>query len=266
MQKDIFGFNLRKDMGFEWEEWEEARLRSLDPELSPQITHAVCLPHHGWITAPGPYVAALAGHFEANGGNFLQREVLDIDGAERGGEVHLEGGERLSAAKIVLAAGVWSGKFAGDLGHKPMLEAERGYHVLLKSPSHKPPVPYMIAAGKFVMTPMESGLRLAGVVEFGGIDAPPSEAPIRFLKDQLSKVYPDLKWEGEDTWMGRRPSTTDSLPHIGPSPKHRDIIFAFGGQHIGLTMGPKVGRLVSDLAEDRPINMDMSAFRVDRFG
>ena len=39
--------------------------------------------------------------------------------------------------------------------------------------------------------------------------------------------------------MGQRPSTVDSLPLLGASPKAPAIHFAFGGQHLGLTMGPR---------------------------
>ena len=65
--------------------------------------------------------------------------------------------------------------------------------------------------------------------------------------------------------MGQRPSTVDSLPLLGASPKAPAIHFAFGGQHLGLTMGPRLGRMTADLIAGRTPNIDIAAYRVDRF-
>ncbi|WP_170431507.1 FAD-dependent oxidoreductase [Ruegeria arenilitoris] len=52
--------------------------------------------------------------------------------------------------------------------------------------------------------------------------------------------------------MGHRPSLPDSLPVIGAVPGFPNVILAFGRQHIGLTTGPKTGRLVAQLAGGVP--------------
>ena len=65
--------------------------------------------------------------------------------------------------------------------------------------------------------------------------------------------------------MGQRPSTVDSLPLIGPLPDAPAVLFAFGSQHVGMTMGPRVGRLIADLVSMRQPNIDLRPYRVDRF-
>ncbi len=112
---------------------------------------------------------------------------------------------------------------------------------------------------------MNGFLRAAGVVEFGGLDAPASTAPVNLLRKQMKKVYPKLEFEYDEVWMGRRPTTPDSMPVLGESPEAPNVIHAYGGQHIGLTIGPRVGRMVADIAADRRTNVDISAYRVDRF-
>ncbi|MEM9140443.1 MAG: FAD-binding oxidoreductase, partial [Pseudomonadota bacterium] len=92
-----------------------------------------------------------------------------------------------------------------------------------------------------------------------------SEAPFKIVKARIRKLYPTLAWEGESRWLGHRPSTVDSLPFIGPSPKAPKIHFAFGAQHIGLTSGPKTGRLIADMIAGRRPNIDMEPYRVGRF-
>ena len=263
-QGDAMGHALRQELGFRMEERDRDRLLQDDPHLGPHYNFAACYLDNGWITDPGGYVAALFGHYRSEGGAFQQGEVDDIRPAGEGAEV-VVGGQTLAFDRAVLSGGVWSTKLAKRLGHKTAMESERGYHLVLKNPSHRPPFPYMLADAKFVATPMDAGIRCAGQVEFGGLEAGMSEAPFHIVNTRIKQLYPTLTWEGESRWMGHRPSTVDSLPFIGPSPKAPAIHFAFGAQHIGLTSGPKTGRLIADLIGQRRPNIDMQPFRVGRF-
>lgn len=71
----------------------------------------------------------------------------------------------------VVAAGACSKPFATALGDKVTLDTERGYHIVIRKPEVVPSRAIMDAAGKFVAAPMEDGLRLAGTVEFAGLEA-----------------------------------------------------------------------------------------------
>jgi D-amino-acid dehydrogenase len=265
-EKDAYTFGLRRANGFEWEEWDNAAVHDYDPGLSKSYTFAAAMKGHGFITSPSRYVAALAEHFEREGGIFLQGEVADITQTDGGrAAVTLAGGARREADRVVLSAGVWSGKLAAKLGHHSAMEAERGYHLMLTGVSHKPPGPYMVGDAKMAVTPMQDGLRFAGTVDFGGVDGPAQTAPLDGIRKRVRQLYPGLEWQGEETWMGQRPSTVDSLPLLGASPKAPCIHFAFGGQHVGLTMGPRVGRMTADMIAGRKPNIDIAAYRVDRF-
>ena len=69
-----------------------------------------------------------------------------------------------------------------------------------------PKSPVMVASGKFVATPMEGRIRLAGIVEFGGLDAPPSRAPFELMRKNARTVFPGITWKDEVEWMGHRPA------------------------------------------------------------
>lgn len=264
-QGDAFGFALRKAHGFGWEERDRDSLLEIDPDIGPDYAFAATFKDCGWITDPGRYVADLAAWFEGQGGRLRKAEISEILPLDGGRAAVVADGERIEADRVVLAAGAWSARLARALGHEPALETERGYHVRLRGPSIRPPHPYMLADAKCAVTPMEAGLRCAGLAEFGGLDAPASKAPIELLKRRVRRLYPALTWEAEDSWLGHRPSTIDSLPLIGPSPRAPGVVFAFGGQHLGLTMGPKTGRLVADLIGGRNPNIDMTPYKVGRF-
>jgi D-amino-acid dehydrogenase len=262
---DAFGFALRRTHGFTWEERDRDTLLEIDPHVGPAYRFAATFQDHGWITDPGRYVANLAGWFEGQGGRLMRAEVSEIVPLEEGRAAVIVDGERIKADRVVIATGAWSARLARSLGHQPALETERGYHLWLRGPSVTPPHPYMLADAKFVVTPMESGLRCAGLVEFGGLEAPASDKPVELFKRRIRRLYPDLTWESEDKWLGHRPSTIDSLPLLGPSPKAPGVVFAFGAQHLGLTMGPKTGRLLADVIGGRTPNIDMTPYNVGRF-
>ena len=122
----------------------------------------------------------------------------------------------------------------------------------------------MIASGKFAVNPMETGLRCAGLVELGGIKAGPSKAPLALLRRRASETFPNLSYDSTEEWLGFRPSTPDSLPLIGEI-KGTGVYTAFGHQHVGLTAGPKTGRMVADMISDRRPNIDLAAYSPNRY-
>jgi D-amino-acid dehydrogenase len=65
--------------------------------------------------------------------------------------------------------------------------------------------------------------------------------------------------------MGHRPAPADSIPVIGPSPACGDVLMAFGHHHIGLTGGPRTGRLVADMIAGRKPNIDPAPYSPARF-
>jgi D-amino-acid dehydrogenase len=262
---DAFGWSVRKANGFRWDLLEADAIRAYDPVWGPAIRFGVKLGQHGRISDPGAYVKALAAHAVAQGARLLIGEVTDI--ARDGGRVTgvRMGGETVPCDAVVIASGVWSGPLARKLGISVPLESERGYHLELWEPNVMPRSPVMVTAGKFVVTPMEGRLRLAGVVEYGGLDAPPSRAPVALLERNIRAAIPGLTWRHRTEWMGHRPAVADSIPLIGEAPGLRGAFLGFGHDHVGLTAGPKTGRIVAQLISGRTPNLDLAPYAPGRF-
>lgn len=263
---DAMGWEVRKEHGFAWDVLEGGALREYDPVYGPEIGLAACLPNHGRISDPGAYVKALAAFAETQGARLVKASVEDI--ARDNGTVTgvRAGGETIPCDSVVLATGAWSGPLAGKLGLKVPLESERGYHLELWEPSVMPRSPVMVASGKFVATPMEGRLRLAGIVEFGGLDAPMSRAPFRLLERNIRAAIPGITWKHSVEWMGHRPSMADSIPVIGEVPNMPGAYTAFGHDHVGFTGGPKTGRILAQLISGRQPNIDLGPYSPARFG
>ncbi|MCP4319729.1 MAG: FAD-binding oxidoreductase [Hyphomicrobiales bacterium] len=262
--EDSYAWMLRKEAGFEPEIIEGDAVREKEPIFGPTVGLLAVMHDHGYITNPGGYIAVLAQTLEDMGGKLVKAEVTDFDMA--GGDISavLTDAGRFDCDKAVLCTGVWSKELAAKLGLNVPLESERGYHIVFENPSVSPSSPVMVSAGKFVATPMEMGLRCAGVVEFGGLEAPPSKAPLKLLRKKVKETFPDLTYSGEEEWLGHRPAPSDSLPLIGEIGK-TGVFSAFGHHHIGLTGGPKTGRLIAGLINGERPNLDLSAYDPNRF-
>jgi len=269
-EADAFGWSLRAAHGFQWELLEGEAWRAYDPIFARDLGFAVRMGGHGAITDPGQYVKDLAAHVVEKGGRLLRAEATDFaraDGVVTGVRLKTgEGAETLACDAAILATGVWSGPLAKKLGLSIPLESERGYHLELWAPNLMPRAPVMITSGKFVATPMAGRLRLAGIVEFGGLDAPPSRAPFALLERQIRAAIPDLTWSDKTEWMGHRPAPVDSIPIIGEVPAVKGAYLGFGHHHVGLTGGPKTGRILAQMISGQTPNLDLSPYAPARYG
>ncbi len=258
---DNYENNLRIHYGFKMEIIDRKKLLERDPFLGEKYQYGAMFKDHGWITSPSNYMKLLAEHFQRNGGEIILDEVKNISG----NSVQTIKKHTYSADKIIICAGAWSGKLLKLIKHKTNLETERGYHLFLKGVNFMPKSPYAVSDLKFAITPMIEGLRFAGTTELGGLDAKPSPKRFDLLRNSIKTVYPGIKWNKEELWMGHRPTTPDCLPVLGQSNETKHIYFAFGGQHIGLTIGPRVGRLMTDLILNRKINFSLEPYKYNRF-
>ena len=177
----------------------------------------------------------------------------------------MESGKRIEADQLVVAAGAWSNSLAAQLDHKVPLIAERGYHSQIRSPGVELNHPLISLSHHFVMTPLDEGLRLAGTAEFAALDAKPDFRRARVLPKQAAHYLHGLQTGNVTEWMGQRPATPDSLPVISASPGHRNVFYAFGHGHYGITQGPTTGRIIAGLVAGEQPELDISAFRFDRF-
>lgn len=261
---DRYSWDIRARYGFTPVLREGAEVQAYEPNFGPDITFLATLKNHGYVKDPGGYVAALGEEFLALGGKLTVAEVRDFDLGS--GQVHAVETSvgRLDCTEVVLATGVWSKPLMKKLGIAVPLETERGYHIIFKNAVGGPSQPVMVSSGKFVATPMSEGLRCAGIVEFGGLDAGPSKAPFALLRRQTKAAFPNLTWDDEIEWQGHRPATTDSLPLIGQI-RNTGVYTGFGHQHIGLTAGPKTGRLLAQLISGQSPNIDLTPYAPTRF-
>jgi D-amino-acid dehydrogenase len=200
-----------------------------------------------------------------NRGEFIREQIQAVEASD--GHVRLRGDlGAYDVTQVVIATGAWSKGLCKSIGDKVVLDTERGYHLNIESGrAGEIRRPICCPEDSFVLAPMDEGMRLTSGEELAGLDAPPDFSRIRHLVPKVREMLPGLSDRITREWMGRRPSTPDSLPVIGRSPRLSRVIYAFGHHHLGMTLGPITGRIVAQLVRGNAIEVDLSPYRIERF-
>ena len=239
-------------------------LQEREPALADTQLGALFYPDTGHVMDLNAMLASLLQSFIGLGGQVV--EHVDIQHIGKEGQYWaLQGnGQRFLAEQLVIATGAFSKRWAKSLaGVDVPLDTERGYHLMLPAMKNTLSVPVSSYDRKFIMTPMQGGLRLAGTVEYAGLEAAPNMGRAEQLATLAKPMLNvDLDSNGKTAWMGFRPSTADSLPVID---RKGSLYFAFGHQHLGLTQAPLTAQLVTELFFNRTSSLDLSPYRLNRF-
>jgi D-amino-acid dehydrogenase len=240
-------------------------------ELEPKLNRSayscgLFQPDSGFVNYP---LALTHAYFEAarqRQAQYIQQSVLEVRPTQDGVSIRTDRISRVFDS-VVVAAGAWSKQFATQIGDRVSLDTERGYHVsfalggdqLLRRPVCFP-------EKSCVLSPMHDGISLVSGDELAGLTAPPNYRRIRALAPFARTVLPGITGQAiQREWMGYRPSTPDSLPVIGRSPRCKNVFYAFGHGHLGLTLSAITAQLIAGIVSERPDRFDMHPYRIERF-
>jgi len=181
---------------------------------------------------------------------------------------------KASSVVVVVAAGAYSKDLASQCGDVLPLDTERGYHVEFDVDEFPISRAVCYSPGGFIVSPMEDRrtnrkfIRAAGLIELGGLDAPPTARAFDDLEASARALFkPGALPRRRDRrdWLGFRPTLPDYVPVIGRASANENVIYAFGHQHVGLTLAAITGRLVGELAAGRTPSVNLDAYSPRRF-
>jgi len=224
------------------------------------IAGAICFSGTAQITDLDALAIALSDSFRAAGGTILPREaglVLEDGWAVVPG---------LESDRVLVTAGVRSGPLVEAIGHRAPIVAERGYHIrgtARRWPSDLPPI--VFEDRSMIVTRFADQVQAASFVEIHATDAPPDPRKWERLERHVREL--GLAIDGPFTrWMGSRPTLPDYLPAIGRSRRADNLFYAFGHQHLGLTLAPITAEIIAAMVDETPERIDMAPFDLERFG
>jgi D-amino-acid dehydrogenase len=256
---------LKRRHGVIAEEIDPSEARAMEPALGPIVKRAMFTPQWAQVSDPRVIVDGLRQFLMEQDVTFLRDRVERMTAWPKSISLRLAFAGEISASRVIIAAGAWSGALARAFGDRVSLESERGYNTTLPHAAGAIRHEIIFAERKFVAAPLTCGLRIGGAAEFGGLRSAPNYARSDALLALARRYLPDLDTRDATRWCGHRPATPDSLPVISASPRCANVIYAFGHGHLGLTHSAITGRLVADMARAQPTSIDIAPYSVQRF-
>ena len=255
--------NVRKELGVQQQLVNKKEIHDLEPNIKPFYHAGVYYPYARHARNPKKILLKFFDLFLKKGGQFKKTEVKSIDFQDEQPILKTDT-DKFLFDKLVIACGAFSKKLTDNLDEKIPLDTERGYHVHFKDCDHLLQRPVIFSNRGFGITPMEQGLRVVGTVEFGGLKNPLSKSRIKNLINNAKYMLGDLP-DHEDEWLGFRPTLPDFLPVMGPSKNHKNVFYCFGHHHLGWTLGPISGKIVSGMIAKENTNLNLAPYSSTRF-
>ena len=243
-------------------------IEQLEPKLDKgAYKHGLFQPESGFVDHPKALTQAYFEGAVRHGARHVQAKVLQVMPQQDGSIAISTTQSKHQFDSVVIAAGAWSKQFVTQVGDRVCLDTERGYHVSFSS-GQEPLLnrPVCFPERSCVLSPMHDGISMVSGDELAGLAAPADFRRIRGVMPFARKALPGLVNDKvQREWMGYRPSTPDSLPVIGRSPRCSNVFYAFGHGHLGLTLSAITAQLISSIVSGEEVPFDMTPYRVDRF-
>lgn len=228
--------------------------------LADPVGGAIRFTGSGQITELRQLATTLEAAVEARGGQIVRQAARLVEDSDR---IVITGHD---VDQVLVTAGVRSRALLEPLGYRVPMIAERGYHIRARAegwPADLPPV--VFEDRSMIVTRYAECVQAASFVELGDPDGPPDPRKWDRLEHHVRSL--GLPIEGPFTrWMGARPTLPDYLPAIGRSTRHANLAYAFGHQHLGLTLAPVTAMLVAAMLAGETPAVPLAPFDLDRFG
>jgi glycine oxidase len=229
--------------GLPVEKVSSGEIAGLEEGLGTSLLGGLMFPRGGRVD-PGILTRALAASARSRGARI--REGCPIASLIRHGDrvagVILEGGERVAAERVILAAGAWSARLLPEV--KVEIFPVRGQILILDAPQAARR--HVLVTPRVYLVYRRDGTVLVGstLEKVGFRKAVTPKAMLRLLASALV-LDPQLE-EAElaGSWSGLRPGTTDELPLIGPVGE--GLWLATGHYRNGILLAPLTSALTTE--------------------
>ena len=255
----------KRDFGLNFRTLGAKEIQEAEPHLAPVLTGALHWTDPLAIVDPQALALSYFDLFKKMGGRFVQGNAASLYAEAGAWRMRTVDGP-LAARDAVLALGPWADVVTRALGYDLPLAVKRGYHMHYRAAGRAVlNTPVLDTERGYFLAPMRRGIRLTTGAEFALRDAIRTPVQLGRAEPIARDLFPLAERLDNEPWMGSRPCTPDMMPVIGPAPRHRNLWFAFGHAHHGLTLGPVTGRLVAELACGEQPFVDPAPYRADRF-
>ena len=235
------------------------------PDLEVKFFKGILFKNSIRVKSPLKLSKKYFNYFIESGGKFVQESCKDLQYIEDKWVI-FSNKNKSYFDQVVVSTGPWSKNILSNLGYNIPLAWERGYHhhFSTKKKNSINPAIYDVEGG-FVYSSNGSDVRVTSGVELTFLDAVQNEIQINESIQKLRKIIPLNKKLIDKPWLGSRPTIIDSLPMIGKAPRHKNLWFNFGHNHIGLSTSAGSAVIISEMIQNKKTSINADPFSPKRF-
>lgn len=268
-EEEIHLAHKAQELGLDVEILNKAQVTALEPDVRLDVLGAVHYKCDGHLYPPA-LMAALKAQLLAWGVKFYaNEEIVDVDtSGQKVTAVETASGKKFSADQFVFASGAWLQELGKKAGLKIPLLPGKGYSFMTPVFQGKVKHPALLLEAKVALTPMNGQVRIGGTMELAAINHKINKKRLEGIVRSIPQYYPEYNLpvpQEEAVWHGFRPCSPDGLPYLGKSKSLHNLTIAGGLGMMGLSLGPAVGKSVSDLLTGGKTAMDLRIYDPERF-
>ncbi|MEN8790494.1 MAG: FAD-dependent oxidoreductase [Flavobacteriaceae bacterium] len=253
-------------IGLEVKALNKKETQNLEPDIELDIRGAIHYECDGHTT-PTEFMSKMVSYLRKAGVRIhTEEEVISIAVSGNTVENIVTDKGEYKADEVVIAAGSWTSVLVKNIGLRIPLQAGKGYRINIESATGIR-YPAVLMETKVAVTPMKGFTRLAGTMEFSGINHKIRQERVEAIAMAAQGYYPGLEvtaGEKAAAESGLRPVSPDGLPYIGRSAKYQNLVMATGHAMMGWSLGPATGLLIAEIIDGKKPSMNIEPFSPDR--
>lgn len=260
--------DAQEGSGPEVEKLNREELQRREPDVELNIYGALLFKSDAHLH-PGKFMIAMKNYLEKEGVTFqLNTKVTGFEKNQKTIKSVITDKGIFLADSILLSTGSWLPQLSKKLGINLLLQAGKGYSYTYDYVENNIRYPALLMDAHCAITPWKNAVRIGGTMEFSGINNKILINRMHNIYHSVKLFYPGLKIDfpsKDKIWTGLRPVSPDGLPYIGNTKNFDNLFIAGGHAMLGISQGAATGKIISDLVERTAPEIDISAFRIERF-
>lgn len=241
-------------------------IREIEPRVCPEVAGGIMVAQERHVR-PESLVAGLVRRLRQLG--VEMRAGVEVTGVRVRGRsvaaVTTTQGE-VAGDQFLVAAGAWSGRLAAHIGFRLPIQAGKGYTITIESPAWQPAHALYLDEARVAWSPFTGVLRIGGTMEFSGLNMDLNPRRLDAIRQAAARYLREWPLGAQETaWVGMRPLTPDGLPVLGQVPGYDNLFVATGHGMLGITLAPATAIGMAQLMCTGDSDIDLTAFRPDRF-
>jgi D-amino-acid dehydrogenase len=268
-EEEIHLAQTAQSLGLDVDILTQKQVQDLEPNVKLDVLGAVHYKCDGHLHPPS-LMASLIGRLKRSGVQLLfNEEVIDVNYADRKiKSIETQTGKSLSADKYVFASGAWLQQTSRKAGINVPIMPGKGYSFMTSDFDQKVEHPALLLEARVALTPMNGQVRIGGTMELAAVNHDINMNRIEGIVSAVPQYYPEFEValpERKEIWHGFRPCSPDGLPYLGNSQRLQNLVIAGGLGMMGLSLGPAVGKTVSELVQNEKRKKEIEIFNPERF-